>query len=61
MSTDATGVLTRAALERAGARVQQVDPLRDVDEEADALAAAAAAPDSRFARALAHSRGGVAR
>ena len=61
MSTDATGVLTRDALERAGARVHEVEPLRDVDEEADALAAAAAAPGSRFARALAESRSGAVR
>ena len=36
MSTDRTGDLTRDALVRAGARVTDVETLRDVDEIGDA-------------------------
>ncbi len=50
MSTPRTGELTRAALERAGARVIDVVTMRDVDEVGDAELVAAAAPDTRFAR-----------
>jgi hypothetical protein len=53
MSTSETGALTREALSRAGAQLSEVAPLRDVDEVADALSVAAAAPHARFARALA--------
>ncbi|WP_445257248.1 TIGR04282 family arsenosugar biosynthesis glycosyltransferase [Nocardioides aurantiacus] len=53
MSTDATGARTLDALARAGGRVHQVEALRDVDELADASAVAQAAPQSRFAAALA--------
>jgi glycosyltransferase A (GT-A) superfamily protein (DUF2064 family) len=52
MSTDRTGDLTRAALVHAGARVTDVETLRDVDEVEDAESVASAAPDSRFARAF---------
>jgi glycosyltransferase A (GT-A) superfamily protein (DUF2064 family) len=55
MSTDRTGLLTRAALERAGARVSLVETLRDVDEVVDAECVAAAAPSTRFARAYART------
>lgn len=51
MSVATTGVETRAALERAGASVRLVASLNDVDEEPDARAVAAAAPDSAFAAA----------
>jgi glycosyltransferase A (GT-A) superfamily protein (DUF2064 family) len=51
MSTARTGELTRAALVRAGARVTDVETLRDVDEVVDAESVAAAAPATRFARA----------
>jgi len=51
MSKSDTGVLTRAALARAGARVSEVETLRDVDEVGDAETVAAAAPHSRFTRA----------
>jgi glycosyltransferase A (GT-A) superfamily protein (DUF2064 family) len=50
MSTPQTGDLTREALVRAGARVSDVETLRDVDEFADAESVAAAAPATRFAR-----------
>jgi hypothetical protein len=50
MSTPHTGDLTREALVRAGARVSDVETLRDVDEFADAESVAAAAPATRFAR-----------
>lgn len=50
MSTPVTGELTRRALVRAGARVTDIEALRDVDEVADAEWAALAAPESRFAR-----------
>ena len=50
MSTPATGELTRAALLRTGARVVEVESLRDVDEVGDAESVATTAPDTRFAR-----------
>lgn len=50
MSTAETGRLTRAALERAGARVTETEVLRDVDEVDDADDVAASAPHTRFAR-----------
>ncbi len=50
MSTDHTGADTLAALRARGAAVQLAGPLADVDTIADAAAAAAAAPDTRFAR-----------
>ncbi len=50
MSTDETGLLTKVALERCGARVTGADVLRDVDEVADAVSVAAAAPGTRFAQ-----------
>jgi glycosyltransferase A (GT-A) superfamily protein (DUF2064 family) len=50
MSTADTGDLTRTALVRAGARVHEISPLRDVDEVEDAVLVAAAAPETRFAR-----------
>lgn len=55
MSTAETGALTREALVSAGARVTEVETLRDVDEVTDAESVAAAAPDTRFARAFAGS------
>jgi uncharacterized protein len=55
MSTTATGDLTRQALVRAGARVTEVETLRDVDEVGDAEAVAVAAPSSHFARAYRES------
>lgn len=51
MSVGTTGVETQAALERAGASVQLVATLNDVDEEPDARAVARVAPDSEFAAA----------
>ena len=50
MSTQATGALTRRALQRAGARVADIGTLRDVDEVADAQSVADASRWSRFAR-----------
>jgi len=50
MSTGETGTLTREALVRAGARVTEVEMLRDVDEVVDAESVAATAPGTRFAR-----------
>ncbi len=55
MSTARTGELTREALLRAGARVTEVETLRDVDEVLDAESVAHAAPGTRFARAFARS------
>jgi glycosyltransferase A (GT-A) superfamily protein (DUF2064 family) len=52
MSTADTGRLTVEALQSQGLRVASVPALRDVDTFADALAVAAAAPTTRFARAL---------
>jgi rSAM/selenodomain-associated transferase 1 len=57
MSTARTGDLTREALQRAGARVSDVETLRDVDELADARAVASAAPGTRFARAFVRTAG----
>jgi rSAM/selenodomain-associated transferase 1 len=51
MSTPRTGELTRDALTKAGARVSDVETLRDVDEVDDAHCVASAAPHSLFARA----------
>jgi glycosyltransferase A (GT-A) superfamily protein (DUF2064 family) len=56
MSTTATGDLTRQALVRAGARVTEIETLRDVDEVGDAEAVAVAAPSSHFARAYREPR-----
>ena len=50
MSTDDTHDRTVAALRAAGLRVGSASVLRDVDEVEDAVAVAAAAPGSRFAR-----------
>ena len=52
MSTGDTGTLTREALIRAGARVTDVEMLRDVDEVVDAESVAATAPGTRFASAF---------
>lgn len=49
MSRADTGDLTRHALTQAGGCVRRAPTLRDVDEVADAEAAAREAPDSRFA------------
>ena len=51
MSTERTGDLTRESLLRAGARVSDVETLRDVDEVGDAESVASAAPSSQFAQA----------
>jgi rSAM/selenodomain-associated transferase 1 len=53
MSADDTGAAQRARLEELGLRTVELPPLLDVDTVADALSVAAAAPESRFARALA--------
>jgi len=50
MSTAETATLTLEALARAGARVTEIESLRDVDEVVDAESVAAAAPHTRFAR-----------
>lgn len=50
MSTAETGELTHSALVRAGARVTDIELLRDVDEFLDAELVAAVAPATRFAR-----------
>ena len=50
MSTAETATLTLEALTRAGARVTEIESLRDVDEVVDAESVAAAAPHTRFAR-----------
>ena len=52
MSTARTGHLTREALVLAGARVSDVETLRDVDEVEDAESVASTAPHSRFGRAF---------
>jgi glycosyltransferase A (GT-A) superfamily protein (DUF2064 family) len=59
MSTARTGELQRARLVRAGLRVRDLPPLRDVDDPADAVEVAAAAPGSRFAAALARCADGT--
>lgn len=56
MSTAETGRRTAAALRKLGLRVAPAPQLRDVDEWADALAVAAAAPGGRFARQVAAVR-----
>jgi len=53
MSRRHTGLVQRTRLLALGMRVAILPPLRDVDAIADARAAAAAAPESRFAAALA--------
>jgi uncharacterized protein len=53
MSTARTGELQRRSLAAAGLRVADLPRLRDVDQPADALAVAALAPRTRFARAVA--------
>ena len=53
MSQPDTGRHQRAALDRLGLRVRTLRTLRDVDDHADAVAVAAEAPTTRFARALA--------
>jgi glycosyltransferase A (GT-A) superfamily protein (DUF2064 family) len=55
MSTGRTGELTREALVRAGARVSDVETMRDVDEVMDAESVAEAAPATRFAQAYART------
>jgi glycosyltransferase A (GT-A) superfamily protein (DUF2064 family) len=57
MSTARTGDLTREALQRAGARVSDVETLRDVDELADARAVVSVAPGTRFARTFVRTAG----
>lgn len=52
MSTDATGRLTRAALETGGASVRLLPELADVDTWADAQQVAALAPGTAFAAAV---------
>ncbi len=56
MSTSETGARTHAALTGLGVDVAELPMLRDVDTISDAVAVAAAAPDTRFARALAGVR-----
>jgi hypothetical protein len=52
MSTDTTGMVQLARLRAAGASVQRLDDLRDVDTVDDALAVAALIPDSDFGRTV---------
>jgi uncharacterized protein len=52
MSQPDTGAVLFDRLLRSGAVTERLDVLRDVDELGDALAVAALAPESRFARAL---------
>lgn len=61
MSTDRTCVDTRAALERAGARVGHAVELRDVDTVDDAELVAGLAPTTRFAEAWRAVRAGTPR
>ena len=61
MSTDRTCVDTRAALERAGARVGQAAGLTDVDTVDDAELVARLAPTTRFAEAWRAVRAGASR
>ncbi len=56
MSTAVTGAVQRRRLTEAGLRVRDLPVLRDVDTAADAVAAAVAAPDTRFAARLAGCR-----
>lgn len=60
MSTADTGARTRVALRKRGLRVLPATPLRDVDRWPDALAVAAEAPGSRFARQVAAVRADLA-
>ncbi len=53
MSTARTGEIQRERLDALGLRTARLPRLRDVDDYADALAVAAGAPATRFARALA--------
>ena len=53
MSTAATGAVQRGRLATAGLRIADLPGLRDVDEPEDAVAVAACAPHTRFARRLA--------
>jgi len=55
MSTARTGERQRLRLEELGLRTGALPVLRDVDCHADALAVAAQAPESRFARAVART------
>jgi rSAM/selenodomain-associated transferase 1 len=52
MSTERTAEHQRRRLRRLGMGVKELETLRDVDYWSDAMAAAAAAPSSRFAQAL---------
>ncbi|MCC6184024.1 MAG: TIGR04282 family arsenosugar biosynthesis glycosyltransferase [Microthrixaceae bacterium] len=52
MSRHDTGSRQRAALDRLGLRVRMLRTLRDVDHHDDALAVAAEAPTTRFARVV---------
>jgi uncharacterized protein len=60
MSTAATGRRTWAALRERGLRVAPAPALRDVDEWGDALAVAAVASSSQFAREVAAVRADLA-
>jgi rSAM/selenodomain-associated transferase 1 len=53
MSTDTTHAQQQTRLDALGLRTRALAPLRDVDEFQDALEVAAAAPSTRFARAVA--------
>ncbi len=53
MSTAETGAAQRRRLDELGLRVEELEPLRDVDTIDDARAVAAEQPGSRFARVLA--------
>ena len=53
MSVESTGVAQRARLTELGLRYVELEPLLDVDTIADAVIVARAAPESRFAKALA--------
>jgi len=53
MSVESTGVAQRARLTELGLRHVELEPLLDVDTIADAVIVARAAPESRFAKALA--------
>jgi rSAM/selenodomain-associated transferase 1 len=53
MSSEHTLTAQRMRLTALGLAVAEIEPLRDVDTFADAVAVAAEAPDTRFARALA--------
>ena len=53
MSTPTTCAVQRARLRTLGLTTRELAPLRDVDEIEDAIAVAAAAPNTTFARTLA--------